>query len=149
MANYFGYSDMLNSPDLIIGKLENDLRSIDSELSDYIGFSSKVQIDNLIDFIRESNDKIHNYENIYPFIKEICTNQQINPVWYNKIEKVLEWALKKGRGKRANLSQEIKDAWLTYIIVLSCSMIDKEAELHPALRRFKSNSPLINLTEMN
>ena len=149
MANYHGYSDMLNSPDLIIGKLENDLRRIDTDLSDYIDFSSKIQIDNLIDFIRESNNKIHNYENIYPFIKEICKDQQINPVWYNKIEKVLEWALKKGRGKRTGLSQEIKDAWLTYIVILSCSMIDKETVLHPALKRFKSSSPLINLTEKN
>ena len=137
MTSYHGYSELLDAPDLLIGKLLNDLNRIDPELCDYMKFRSKIQIENLQNFIKESIKRIHNYEHIYPFIKEICTDQQINPIWYSKIEKVLEWALKKGRGERNNLSIEIKDAWLTYIVVVSFSMIDRTFDVHSIIRKNK------------
>jgi len=149
MATYHGYSEMLNAPDLLISKIEQNLNKIDSQLARYIDFNNKVQIENLLDFIKESNERISKYEHIYPFIKEICTGQQVDPFWNHKIEQVLEWALKKGRGVRNHLSEEIKDAWLTYIVVLSCSMIDKEShyfsnighfEVDDNLKRFKENN---------
>ena len=76
--------------------------------------------------VEEAEKRIDKYENIYPYIKELCADQRINPIWHGSIEKVLNWALRKGRGKSRILSQEIKNAWITYIVLLSCSMIDND-----------------------
>ena len=148
MATYQGYSEMLKTPDLLVSKIERNLFDIDSELAYHIDFNNKIQIENLLDFIKEANEQIVLYEHIYPFIKEMCSGQHIDPLWYYNIEGVLKWALNKGRGKRNELTEEVKDAWLTYIVVLSCSMIDKESLYFPAthyradddLRRFKGSN---------
>ena len=149
MATYHGYSEMLSSPDLLISKIERNLCDIDSELAYYIDFNNSIQIENLLDFVKESNNRITKYEQIYPFIKEMCTDQQIDPLWYNKIEEVLKWALAKGRGQRNMLSEEIKDAWLTYIVVLSCSMIDKESEYYTPDGQYMTEDYIQRLKENN
>lgn len=148
MATYLGYSEMLNSPDLLISKIERNLCDIDTELCHFIDFNNSIQIENLLDFVKESSDRISKYEHIYPLIKEMCVGQQIDPFWCQKIEEVLKWALSKGRGQRDELSEEIKNAWLTYIVVLSCSMIDKESQ-HYALGHYQTEEYIQRLTENN
>ena len=149
MAIYKGYSDMLSSPELLISKIERNLCNIDSELAYYIDFNNSTQIDNLLNFVKESNERITKYEHIYPFIKEMCRDQQIDPLWYQKIEEVLKWALAKGRGQRNMLPDEIKDAWLTYIVVLSCSMIDKESDQFSANGQYRNEDYIQRLKENN
>ena len=109
-----------------IQRFDQTLVKIVPELSDSIEFSHKVQRENLEELVEDTSNRIEKYENIYPYIKDICQNQNINPTWYSGIEKVLSWALNKGRGKTKILTKEIKNAWLTYIVLLSCSMIDRE-----------------------
>ncbi len=119
-------SDYIFTAEKFIGSFYNNLKSIDPDLLSLVEFKSEIQKRNLMSLVEESNARISKYEHIYPYIKEICLDQTIDPIWYKSIEKVLNWALKKGRGKSRNLSKEIKNAWITYIVLLSCSMIDHE-----------------------
>jgi len=126
MASSIRVLDYISSPENFIRNFYDCINSIDSNLLSTVEFKSQVQKNNLMSLVKEANNKINKYESIYPYIKEMCMDQTINPEWYGSIEKVLNWALKKGRGKSRILSKDIKNAWITYIIVLSCSMIDND-----------------------
>lgn len=99
---------------------------IDSRLTELVDFKLEIQRNNLLSLVKEARERIQQYEHIYPYLKELTKNQTINPLWYAEIEKVLRWALNKGRGKSKFLEKDIKNAWITYIVLLSCSMIDSE-----------------------
>ena len=130
-----GYDILLNSPDELATTVEENLVSACPECAVLIHFRNRIQVDNLSSLLLEAEDKLQQYEQIYPYIKEICSDQKINPAWYQALESVLNWALSKGRGDRKVLSRDIKDAWLTYIALLSCSMIDKGGELNRKMRK--------------
>ena len=102
-----------------------NLNSIDPKISSEIEFKMEVQKKNLYSLVEEAKNKISKYEEIYPYIKSLCQNQSINPALFKNVETVLNWALKKGRGRSRVLSEDIKNAWITYIVILSYSMIDK------------------------
>lgn len=121
------YKDQLSNPDEVITRIRDSLGSIDRSLSDLFDFRLQVQRNNLMALVREAEGHIQKYEHIYPYIKDMCKDQTINPSLHPRIEKVLNWALKKGGNRNRTLSREIKQAWITYIVLLSCSMIDRIA----------------------
>ena len=126
--------DKTSTSDDFIRSFHNTLQSIDPNLACQIEFKLKVQKDNLMSLVTEAEERMEKYEQIYPYIKEICRDQTINPTLYKGIEKVLNWALRKGRGKSRLLDKEIKSAWITYIILLSYAMIDKD-DVHEGVSR--------------
>lgn len=84
------------------------------------------QQSNLNDLLTQINAEVQTYEDVYPFIKKMSQDQNINPEWYAEIENTLNWALSKGRGARGPLQTDIKFAWTAYFVVLSCAMIDRQ-----------------------
>jgi hypothetical protein len=127
MADKAGHIDLSLTYDEVIDKFRTSLRAIDPGLPNLVDFKLQVQRNNLMSLVREADERIQKYDHIYPYIKELCKDQTINPAWHAKIEKVLNWVLKKGSGRNRVLNRELKQAWITYIILLSCSMIDKGA----------------------
>ena len=125
MSGTQSISPSVLASDEFIHRFYDTLIKIDAGLPSLIEFKLEVQKHNLMSLVDEANDRIQRYEHIYPYIKELCRNQTINPAWFKSIETVLNWALKKGRGKSQTLNKEIKNAWITYIVLLSCAMIDK------------------------
>ena len=125
-----GYDTLLKSPLALARRVEENLLTACPECSYLIHFENVVQCYNLTNLLEEAEGRLEHYEHIYPYIKEICRDQKINPSWYQALEKVLNYALSKGRGKRNALPRDVKDAWLTYIVLLSCSMIDKSMEVN-------------------
>ena len=117
-----------STSEVFIENFHRNLSSVDSGLSEKIQFKSYVQRSNLMSLVKEAESKLHRYEDIYPYIKELCKDQSIDPQLYSGIEKVLSWVLSKGRGKGRMLSKELRNAWITYIVLLSCSMIDRQPE---------------------
>ena len=126
MSLEIGYETLLDSPLDLADRFAQNLSQACPEDQILIQFNNQIQLKNLSSLLKEADRRIEKYEQIYPYIKELCQNQRINPLWYQQLEDVLTAALNKGRGKRGDLSREIKDAWLTYIVLLSCSMIDIE-----------------------
>jgi hypothetical protein len=120
-----GYEAVLDSPIELAQLFERNLMEACPHNHLLIHFRHTIQYNNLSSLLKEADDKIDNYDQIYPYIKELCNDQIINPLLYQELENVLNFALNKGRGERDHLSREIKDAWLTYIALLSCSMIDR------------------------
>lgn len=127
-------SDPVQLRDEFIDRFYRTLNSIDSSLPQLIDFKLEIQKDNLMSLVNEANERLQRYENIYPYIKELSQGQTINPSWLRGIEKVLNWALKKGRGKSTMLSHDIKNAWITYVVLLSCAMIDRDELKKPRSR---------------
>ena len=133
------YSDSILKADDFIDRFNSTLASIDADLPGLIEFRLQIQKDNLRSLIEEADNKIQKYENIYPYIKELCRDQTINPELYKSIEKVLNWALKKGRGKGGELPKDIKNSWITYIVLLSCSMIDSNDDKEVGNLQFRTS----------
>lgn len=121
-----GLASSTSPTDELIKLFKYNLEMIDSRLADLVDFKLEIQKNNLLSLVKEAGERIQQYEHIYPYLKELSKNQTINPHWYAEIEKVLRWALSKGRGKSKFLEKDIKNAWITYIVLLSCSMIDSE-----------------------
>lgn len=118
-----------SNTDEFIRSLKKKLNSIDPYFKYFIDFRYEVQKDNLMSLVSEASIRLDYYENIYPYIKELCRDQIIDPTWYGRIELVLNWALSKGRGSdRKKLSEDLRNVWVTYVVVLSCAMIDKKPE---------------------
>ena len=120
-----GYEAVLDSPINLAELVQRNLIQACPNSHLLFQFKSSIQHKNLSSLLKEADKKIDNYDQIYPYIKELCSDQLIDPLLYQELEDVLNFALSKGRGERDKLSREIKDAWLTYIALLSCSMIDK------------------------
>ena len=140
MSLVIGYEDVLDSPIDLAELFERNLIQACPSHHTFLRFKNSVQLKNLASLLKEADKKIKNYDQIYPYIKELCFNQIINPLLYQELEDVLNFALNKGRGKRDYLSREIKDAWLTYIALLSYSMIDN----YELSKSEKKNSTLKN-----
>ena len=121
-----GLASSTSPTDELIKLFKYNLEMIDSRLTELVDFKLEIQRNNLLSLVKEARERIQQYEHIYPYLKELTKNQTINPLWYAEIEKVLRWALNKGRGKSKFLEKDIKNAWITYIVLLSCSMIDSE-----------------------
>jgi hypothetical protein len=127
-------SDPIQLRDEYIDRFFHTLNSIDNSLPKLIEFKLDIQKDNMMSLVNEASERLQRYENIYPYVKEISHGQTINPSWLHGIEKVLNWALKKGRGKSTMLSHDIKNAWITYVVLLSCAMIDRDELKKPKSR---------------
>ncbi|HAW51921.1 MAG TPA: hypothetical protein DCX54_06260 [Flavobacteriales bacterium] len=130
-----GYEAVLDSPIELAELFERNLIEACPNNHLLIHFRHTIQYNNLSSLLKEADEKIVNYDQIYPYIKELCSDQTINPLLYQELEDVLNFALNKGRGDRDSLSREIKDAWLTYIALLSCSMIDRNEMPNKTNRR--------------
>ena len=135
MAGTKDFSDTISTTEGFILRFTSALSSIDPRLSKLIEFKLSVQKRNLMALVEEADERILQYEHIYPYIKELCHGQTINPAWQRDIEKVLNHALSKGRGRKNALTNEIKEAWVNYIVLLSCAMIDKETQRQPVSRK--------------
>ena len=96
MPGKYGAPEKVISQDEFISRFSNTLKSIDIILADQVDFKLQIQKNNLMVLVNEANERLERYEQIYPYIKELCKGQTINPAWYGSIEKVLNWALKKG-----------------------------------------------------
>jgi hypothetical protein len=130
-----GYEAVLDSPIDLAELFERNLIQSCPNSQVLIHFKNSVQLKNLSSLLKEADRKIKTYDQIYPYIKDLCYDQVINPLLYQELEDVLNFALNKGRGERGHLSREIKDAWLTYIALLSCSMIDSDHQAKSQKKR--------------
>ena len=145
MSLEIGYETLLDSPVDLADKFERNLIQACHDEQTLIRFKNSIQLKNLSSLLKEAYRRIDKYEQIYPYIKELCHNQIINPLWYQQLEDVLNFALKKGRGKRDELPADTKDAWLTYIVLLSCSMIDSNEQTQNQKKRPKLKDELNKL----
>ncbi|MEQ8323143.1 MAG: hypothetical protein RIC15_09740 [Vicingaceae bacterium] len=128
METAAGYHLLLKSPDKLALKLTADLLEACKCQVSPLDFKHSIQFKNLSSLLADADLRIQRYEQIYPYIKELSIGQKINPSLYDSLEKMLNWALSKGRGRIDELPRNIKDAWLSYIAILSCSMIDRKME---------------------
>ena len=119
------YESHRNNADKLVQLFTSRLSDINSDIVDAVDFSHQVQKDNLLNFINETLDEISDYESIYPFVKNLCAGQNIDPAMYNFVEQTLKYVLEKGKGSDELFDKEIKDAWITYCALLSYSMIDE------------------------
>lgn len=119
------YEVYRNNADDLLRLFTSNLADIQPEIVETIDFSHEVQKNNLKNFINDALDSIKDYESIYPFVKNLCSGQNIDPGMYQYVERVLKFVLDKGKGSGELFDLEIKDAWITYCALLSYSMIDE------------------------
>lgn len=147
MATLKSYSSLVNSPSATTDYFHSIISRLNPNLLNDFHFVYDIQQHNLQVLVKEALQRIDSYEQIYAYIKELCQDQVIDPSMYHEIQNVLLWALSKGRGKKNSLGEEIRDAWITYIVMLSCAMIDKPKEEKGSSRDYKGRKRkyLLNL----
>ncbi len=142
------YEISRNNADELVYLFTSKLSEIDHEIAASVDFSHQVQKNNLMNFINDSLDAIGNYESIYPFVKNLCSGQNIDPSMYKHVENTLKYVLEKGKGSEELFDMEIKDAWITYCALLSYSMIDatpKNVQVREGRRKRKNRTDSENI----